>query len=143
MAARNVYGLGAYSTPAVSIAASEPPAQPLAPTTAIQGGSPTAVTISWSAPAANGDPLLYYNVTIVHIDGSTYSPAPATCNQAGGAPPATSCSVPLTALRAAPFALTLGTAVKAKVLAVNGQGAGAASQPSATTALVETEPAAV
>lgn len=46
-------------------------------------------------------------------------------------------------LRGSPFSLTLGTLVRAKIRAINGQGSGPFSQVNAAGGLIETEPAAV
>jgi hypothetical protein len=138
--AANVYGWGPYS-PVTAILASQAPAQPQVPTTAIVG---TAARIAWTAPAANGEAITAYEVLVLQSDGTTFTAEPVACDGgSAGVVASRQCDIPLQTLRAAPYSLSLGSLVQAKVRASNGRGPGPYSQVNAAGALVQTEPAAV
>lgn len=60
--AKNIFGWGPYSEPAIIQAAREPD-QPLAPITSIDS-STGSVVITWQAPSARGDAITAYTVEI-------------------------------------------------------------------------------
>jgi len=109
--ARNLVGLGADSSE-VSIRAAAVPSAPAAPSTAVN--SNVSVTISWTTPFNGGNPISAYTVAIRQNDGTTYTIESASC-----AVSATSCTVPISVLQAAPYNLPWGASVWAKVVAIN------------------------
>jgi hypothetical protein len=120
VAARNDVGLGAYSNP-LSIIAATVPSQPSAPTTALDGAEEN-VTITWSAPSANGSSISGYRISIETFSG-TYQQDTTNCNGANETVISNrSCSIPVSVLRASPFSLSTGASVKAKIIAINAIG---------------------
>lgn len=93
------------------------PDQALAPSTTING---PVVDIDWSAPYENGSAITGYIITIRKDDGSTFETEITSCD---GANPTivtqTSCSVPISTLRAAAFNLPWGSEIWAKIVAIN------------------------
>ena len=101
--------------------------------------------MTWVEPDSGGSPITGYRIRFVLNDGVTYSTEPTNCDQSSST--ATSCTVPVTALKAAPFSLDWGTSVYAKVTAINvygdslesseGNGAIITTTPDPPTDLVE------
>lgn len=101
--------------------------------------------ITWSAPNNGGSPLIGYTVKIRQNDAITYTISSTSCDMSVST--ATTCTVPVTALRAAPFNLEWGTNVHATVAAINaygsssdsaaGNGAIITTKPGSPTSLVE------
>jgi hypothetical protein len=117
--ARNSYGYSTYSTE-VSVLAASVPSQPAAPTTTVSGSN---IVISWSLPSTNGSPIESYTITIRQSNGSTYSEQLKYCNGSNASIiSARSCTIPTVVLTSAPFSLTSGSGVYAKVVAKNGVG---------------------
>ena len=96
------------------------PDTPNAPSTSIN--SSNGVTIAWTAPYNGNSTIIAYTVEIIHSNGS-YSTETVNCNGSNAAiVTATSCTVPIPVLRAAPFNLAWGASVFAKVKATNAVG---------------------
>lgn len=95
------------------------PDQPISPATSVVAAD---VIITWDAPSENGSPITGYRVTIGQSD-LTFSQEMTYCD---GSKPAIKenriCTIPLSVLTAAPFSLTLGDSVYAKVVAINHYG---------------------
>lgn len=105
--------------------AAQTPSSPLAPTTAISGSN---VQVSWTAPAANGSPILGYLVYIRQSDLTTFSIDYANCDGSASAIlAAATCLVPISVLRAGAFKLPWGASVHAKIVAYNYYGSSVAS----------------
>jgi len=81
--------------------------------------------VSWTAPDSGGSAITGYTVLIVQNDGSTYSEEVTNCGM--GTNTATSCVIPVSALRSAPFSLDWGKSVYAKIIALNAYGGSAES----------------
>ncbi len=81
------------------------PSVPAAPTTAISGT--TNVLITWVAPAQGSAPITGYTVAIRHSDNVTYT-AYASCTGT-----VVTCTVAISALKAAPYNLVAGSSVVA------------------------------
>jgi hypothetical protein len=73
--------------------------------------------IAWTAPFNGGSALSSYTITIRQSDGLTYSVDSTNCD--GSDPSATTCTVPIATLLAAPYSLYWGDSVYAKVKATN------------------------
>jgi len=111
--AHNAYGYSTYSN-VVSILAAQVPAQPSTPTTT---WSPDNVIVTWSEPDNGGSPITGYTVSLIQSDAITYSTELTNCDRASST--LTTCTIPVTFLRASPFSLAWGTSVYAKVIATN------------------------
>ena len=94
--------------------------------------------IAWAEPADNGEALTGYQIEILHADGTTFSQETSSCD--GTSSTATQCDVPIATLAAAPYSLTYGTLIRAKVLAINPRGSGAFSQVNSAGARMQTPP---
>jgi hypothetical protein len=139
--ARNAYGYSAFSN-TVSIITAQEPAQPVAPVTT---WSPDDVVISWSAPDNGGSPITGYTLSIRQSDSATFSVDATNCDMS--LLTTTTCTVPVTSLRASPYSLEWGTNVHAKVIAINaygnslesaeGNGAVITTTPDAPTSVAE------
>jgi hypothetical protein len=120
----------------------QPPAQPTAPSTT---WSPDDVVISWAAPDNGGSTIIGYTVSIRQSDTSTYTVDSANCEMTSST--LTTCTVPVTSLKASPYSLEWGASVFAKVVAINiygysvesteGNGAVITTSPDAPINLVE------
>ncbi len=78
------------------------------------------VVISWIAPYNGATPITSYTIMIRQSDQVTYSTQLVYCNGAQSTVvSATSCSIPITVLRADPFNIAWGSSIHAKVLATN------------------------
>jgi hypothetical protein len=105
---------------------------------------PDDVVINWTAPNDGGSAITGYLVTIKQKD-SSFSSDIVNCDMTSSV--ATSCTVPVTVLRAAPFSLDWGDSAFAKVIATNiygdslesleGNGAYITTNPDQPTNLVE------
>lgn len=104
------------------------------------------VLISWVKPTTGGSEITGYLVTIRQTDGGVYTESLTDCDGSDGAIIAsTSCQVQLSTLTSAPYSLSLGATVDAKVLAYNyygnsgvspvGSGANIVGVPDAPTLL--------
>lgn len=123
--ARNIYGYGVYSAATTIRAAQEPDA--VAPATLASVTQSTNIALSWTAPDDNHDTITAYRVLILQKDGG-YSEELTHCNGADASViAATACSVPILVLRAGPYSLLQGDAVKFTVAAYNFYGWGATS----------------
>jgi hypothetical protein len=95
------------------------PSIPAGPTSTVSGNQ---AIIHWNAPSANGTPIIAYRVYIRQSD-ETYSLETVNCD--GSLPSIvanTQCTIPLDTLTSAPFSLTLGSNINAKLIAVNAYG---------------------
>lgn len=136
MRSKNKWGWSSYSS-VTSIKAASEPDQPNAPTTAISG---TGVHIQWTAPNDLGESITAYLIEIKD-SGGIYRTETSNCN--GAVNPvlsALACTIPMTTLSSAPFSLTLGTLIEARVTAINAVGTGLASDPNTSGALIRTVP---
>lgn len=81
------------------------------------------VVFDWAAPADNGTPITAYNVYFRQSD-DTYSTETVYCDGSDSLiVSTTTCTVPLSTLRAAPFGLAdLGSAINIRVNALNAYG---------------------
>jgi hypothetical protein len=79
--------------------------------------------VSWVKPADNGKPITGYSILLQHFDGS-FTTELVNCNGADETIIAAQrCQIPLSVLQAAPFSIsTLGSPIKAKVIAINAYG---------------------
>lgn len=77
--------------------------------------------MSWQAPYDGATPITSYQVLIQKSDGTTYEAETSNCD--GTTDPQivtdSSCEIPISALRAAPFFLDWGASVYAKIIAGN------------------------
>jgi hypothetical protein len=139
--AANIYGYGDYS-PVTTIQAAQEPGL-VAPASLSTVEESTDVRLAWSAPAANNDPITAYRVEILQKDGG-YAEELTHCNGADATIVASAtCIVPFTVLRASPYLLVQGDAVRFTVAAYNVYGWGATSQLNyVQVATIQTEPAA-
>jgi len=95
--------------------------------------------ISWSAPDNGGSPITDYTVKIRQSDATTFSIDIVNCDMSAST--ATTCTIPVTALRAAPFSLDWGTNVHATVAAINAYGSSTVSV-AGNGAIITTTPGA-
>jgi hypothetical protein len=95
--------------------------------------------ISWTAPDNGGSPITGYTVKIRQSDATTFSVHYASCDMSAST--STSCTVPVSALRASPFSLEWGTNVHATVIAINAYGSSSESA-AGNGAIITTTPGA-
>ena len=90
--------------------------------------NPDDVIVRWVAPDNGGSPITSYTIFLRESDAATYTEEQVNCD---GTDPtirdATECTIPVTALKAAPFSLAWGTNVHAKIVATNLYGSSAQS----------------
>ena len=96
------------------------------------------VVVSWTAPSSNGGATLQaYRIKLLTSDGVTFVEDRALCD---GSNPTTRanqyCTIPMEALWASPYALTLGSTVVASVEALNTVGYSTPSVPNSAGATV-------
>ncbi len=115
VAAINSVGTGAFST---SSSATTPAGKPGAPTNVTGTAGDGQVTVSWTAPSSNGDPITGYDVEY-STDGTTWSSA-------------WSSALTSTATSAVVSSLTNGQAYHFRVAAINGVGTGTATTAGST-----------
>jgi hypothetical protein len=114
--ARNSVGYGQLSS-AVAIRAAQIPDQLEAPSTAILNEN---VVITWALPDIRGSPITAYLIEIRESDLLTFTEYKPTCDGSVSAVYETrECSVPITALREAPYNLAWGSSVHARITAFN------------------------
>jgi hypothetical protein len=81
------------------------------------------VLIEWNAPAANGSPLIGYRVMIRKADQTTFDQELTHCDGSEYVIfTMTACTIPLSALTASTFDLTMGMYIYVKVIAYNSYG---------------------
>jgi hypothetical protein len=115
--ARNLVGYSAYSSE-VQIRAAAKPDTPAAPLTSVL--SNTGVVITWTAPFNGGSAITYYTVKVRQSDSVTFSTELTSCDGSNaGIIAATSCTIPIGVLFAAPFNLVWGASIYATVQATN------------------------
>jgi hypothetical protein len=115
--ARNSVGYGDLSQE-IAILAAQIPDIPNAPTTTISDR--WNVVIDWTAPYNGGTPITSYTIEIRTTDAQVYAIDSTDCNGADSTIMAeTQCTVLVSTLRAAPFSLTWGASVYAKITATN------------------------
>ncbi len=103
-----------------------------------------AVRISWTAPSSNYKTITAYQVGIRDYTGTAYQSELAHCDASSAViRDSLYCDVPVSVLRAAPFALVLGDLVVAQVRAYNELGWGAFSGGNVAGATIQTEPTAM
>jgi hypothetical protein len=134
--ARNHVGYSLFSTP-VSILVAEEPAQPLAPVTSI---SESYVAISWEWPNNRGSPITAYKVVIRESDDFTFTEDLIDCDGTNADIVLNrQCLVPISSLRTAPYSLSWGSEIFAKVSAINIYGSSLES-PVGSGAVILTKP---
>lgn len=80
------------------------------------------MTVAWSAPSANGSPIIAYKIEIRESDLVTYTESLSDCDgEMTAIVEARSCEVTVSTLMQA-YGLTPGTSVFAKITAVNAMG---------------------
>jgi hypothetical protein len=80
------------------------------------------VVIDWTAPADNGSVITSYTILIAQSDGA-FSEETTNCDGSNASIiSSTQCTVPLSVLTTAPYSLSLGNNVNAKVIATNVKG---------------------
>ena len=113
------------------------PSTPLAP---ITSWSPDTVTISWTAPSENGAAITSYTILIRTSDSGVYSTDQTNCNGADSSIiAARACQIPVNDLRSAPFSLSWGSAIYAKIVATNSVG-NSNQSPIGNGAIITTNP---
>lgn len=99
------------------------------------------VKIQWTAPNANSQPILEYQVVIANRDGSSFIETKALCDGSRNfVLTSTYCIIPITSLRSAPYSLVKLDLIKAKVRARNVRGWSELSLANTAGATVKTEP---
>jgi len=116
--ARNAYGYSEYSAEVAVLAASRP-STPLAPTTMVDGSN---ILVSWQEPDINGSPIESYTISLRQWNYQ-YSVNTEWCD---GSQPATiytrTCTIPQSVFGQAPYLLSSGAGIYAKVIATNAIG---------------------
>ena len=134
--ARNTHGWGVWSEEALIYATSVPDQPDPVQTTPATGD----VQISWTEPLNNYESIVAYRV-VLETAGGTFEEESAFCD---GSQPAVmdalACLIPVSALTAAPFSLSAGAVVIAKVQARNGRGWGPLSEANSAGAVIITVP---
>jgi hypothetical protein len=136
--ARNSIGWGPWSSTA-SVQAATKPSQMAAVTSSIDAAS-GGVYVRFTAPCSNADPISAYKFEVAALGGS-WSEVSAGC--VGSSPlvvAAASCTIPMSALRSAPFSLVYGQLIQIRASALNTYGWSAPSD-GAGALTVRTEPA--
>lgn len=132
--AKNFWGVGADS-PVATIQAATTPGTPTAPVTSYDA-STGGVVITWTAPTSNGSPITSFQVEIEQATAGVWTSPSVYCTGTT----ATTCTVPMSALWAAPWNLLQGRTVAARVTAVNAYGSGTASAASTGAAKIRVKP---
>jgi hypothetical protein len=132
VSATNAIGISSTSTSGNGAVLPTAPSVPAAPTTT--NLSSTSVAINWVAPSDGGSAITNYAVAIRQSDGVTFT-AYASCTGA-----VLSCTIANSVLQAAPYSLSNGASVYAKVQATNAVGNSAYSLASSTGAVLPTVP---
>lgn len=132
--ARNSYGYSTTST-GLELLCAFVPFAPLTVTTSNVGDQ---VEITWLEPVTNGSPITGYRVYVVDSVGE-FLEETTVCV---GTPvlESRSCQVALTTLRDAPFSLSPGTSVQAKVRSINFYGESAELSDPGAGAFIQTVP---
>lgn len=143
--AKNKFGWGVESSPAIEVYAAAKPEVPVAPTSAkgTAAEDDTTMRISLTEPDTNGLPITAYEVRIKQKDG-TFSATTACDGSTTGVIDDQYCNVEMITLRQAPYALELNDPVIAIVKATNliGSTAFSVETPLASAGLIATEPRA-
>lgn len=112
---RNKVGFSAYSSEVVVKAARLPET----PTNVVTSIGSKTVIITWTAPNNGGSPITQYYVAIRESDGATFTQDLVNCPGTTTATLTTqTCTIPFSALKAAPYSIEWATLVYAKVRAV-------------------------
>ena len=117
--ATNALGNSDVSPVSNSLLIIEPPDTPSPPSTSISSNN---LTITWVKPHDGGSAIKVYKVAIGQSDGVTFTTETANCVIS-----TTSCTVPISILKAEPYSLNEGSSVYAKVLAINESGSSSLS----------------
>ena len=80
------------------------------------------VVLNWNAPVDNGMPITGYNVYIQKSDNTFVTELVNCDGSQTQIKTTTECTIPLSILTAAPFSLTLGSEINAKLTAYNAYG---------------------
>lgn len=124
VAAQNSVGYSTESSP-VSFLHAIPPATPSAPTLV---NDDTSVIIDWVAPNSNGAQITSYKILLRQSDDVTFTEDVINCDGSDSTIiQNTHCEVPLSVLTSAPYLLSLGEGIFAKVIATNVKGDSIAS----------------
>jgi hypothetical protein len=112
---RNSFGLSEYSDE-IELTVGYQPAQPLAPTTSIIADN---VIIDWVAPSDSGSTITSYRITLQQSD-AVFSQDMVNCDgTVASIVSAQQCTVPISVLTSAPYSLSFGNSIFAKVVAIN------------------------
>ena len=115
--ARNLVGYSGFSSEVVIRAAAKPNT-PAAPLTSVL--SNTGLVITWTAPFNGGSTITSYTVKVRESNSVTFSTELTSCDGSNaGIISATSCTIPIGVLLAAPFNLVWGSSIYASVQATN------------------------
>lgn len=121
------------------------PSKPDSPVTLNNGVN---VVISWSAPSENGSQITSYAIKIRESNGVTFTQDLTNCDGTDNTIiSSTTCTIPQSTLTSAPYSLSLGDDVYARVVATNvigsstssdtGSGANIITVPDAPVSLAE------
>jgi hypothetical protein len=112
--AKNLYGWGTYSSIQTIYTAQEPSKVTSITTT----NSGLDVIVAWDEPTTNYSPILEYAIEIREADNDFSS----TAECVGTDPSLRTCTIQMSTLRAAPYSLTYGMLVAARVRSRNAYG---------------------
>lgn len=116
--ARNSVGYSLLSVE-IEILAAQVPNKPMAPVTTQSGPN---MIVTWSAPYNGGTTITAYQIIFQGDDGLTYSEETNSCDGTGTIVTLKSCIVPSYKFITAPFSLSWGSSLYAKVIAINVKG---------------------
>ena len=139
--ARNVFGWGEYSQLGSAIMSGVPTA--VTNVVVSQNSTSTKISIAWSAPSSNGGTgilITQYNVAIQGSDGNLYSDTTQCSPTSSTTLTTLTWNFEMLSLISAPFNLTQGTTIVAKVSAQNYVGVGSYSSASSGSVLVQNVP---
>jgi hypothetical protein len=120
------------------------PGQPDAPVTT---WTPDDVIVTWTAPNDGGSPIIGYTVSIRESDDITFTTALTDCDMSSST--LTTCTIPVTTLRSAPYIIEWGSSIYVKLIASNvygdslesveGNGAIITTSPDEPTSVIEVD----
>jgi hypothetical protein len=125
--AKNIWGWSEFSS-VLTVVAAHAPDTMATPTTSIDSAT-GGVTITWTAPASNGDDITSYTVEILNEATDTWSTETTDCDGSDSTiMGALSCTIPMSTFAAAPFTYTtLSLDIPVRLSATNDFGTSTAS----------------